>query len=127
MDNLGYFSDLSVPIFKTKKVDELLPEEVAIWLTAIIFKRAEILRDKGQEVDYMQVCNIMSKSDNNGVAKYMIVIEQEQPEYITLHGKRFRTDKAFNGKLWVMETWNGAKKSTRLDDHYITLLLPEEY
>ena len=56
-----------------------------------------------------------------------IIMEQEQPDYVTEHHKIVLGNFMYDGRIYLIESWNGKTENVTPEDHYITLLLPEEY
>lgn len=126
MDRLNYFSSTNIPICMTAGVKERVPINVIGLIFEVAFQNAAVIRSVKQYVDYFQVFNVeyVDKPDKKG---HNIKIMQEDPffemEYF------FEDDEyiGFNGKLYLIESWNGKTENLIPDDHYITLLFPEEY
>lgn len=127
MEDLKYYNDLTVPIFMTHGVKDSLPCELTMWMLTLAFERSVILHKKEMNTSYMQVYKIKSEKMPDGYVRYIIEMEQEQPDYTSAHKAVFPTSQEFNGTVWLMESWNGKTENIKLDDHYITMLLPEEY
>lgn len=123
---MGYFEKANVPMLITSGVKHKVPMNVCSWLFDLAFKRQKELAKKGIETSYFQVFNVTSKCDGSKTC-YKVSMEQEQPDYTTVHRKIFHGVSKFNNKLWLIEAWNGKKEKLTPDDRYITLLLPDEY
>lgn len=118
MGDLKWFSDTEVPIFMTCGVNEKLPIELVQFILDLSFERGVT-----GEANYFQFFDIES---NGEIIK--IKMQQENPEMITKCTIAIKTDKKFTGRVYCIETWNGVEKpKATIDDHYIMVLLPEEY
>lgn len=118
MGDSKWFSDKEVPIFMTCGVNEKIPKEIVQCILDMSFERG-----KTGEADYFQFFDIESISEG-----FIIKMQQENPEMITECILTTKTDKEFTGRVYCIETWNGVEKhKATIDDHYITVLLPEEY
>lgn len=127
MGGLKYFRDASVSMFITDGVVASIPDALRQRLIALAFQRAKELESQGMEVAPYQFFTIES-SEYMGVAtKYKIIMEQEQPDYRTEHTVIFEGKCDFNGRIYLFEDWNGKTENVTDLDHYITMLLPEEY
>lgn len=125
---LEYYSDITVPTFITAGIKEVLPQEIIQELFVLCFQRAVELKGTDMSTDYLQVFDITSERYQDIGLKYRMKMSQEQPEYVTKHVKGLVGDKVFNGKVYVIESWNGTPSHlANIDDHYITMLLPSEY
>ena len=126
MDGLKYFSTINIPITITAGVKERVPINVIGLIFNIAFQNAAVIRSVNQYVDYFQVINVkyVDEPDKKG---YNIKIMQENPFFEMEYFVETDEDIVFNGKLFLIESWNGKTENLTPDDHYITLLFPEEY
>lgn len=124
MEELEYFVDRTVPCFITNGVKEVLSTETVLCILNLAFERGEELKSvPDKKASYFQVFNIEITKDK------MITVEmvQEQPDIITKHIGYISDAKQFNGRVYIIEDWNGQKENVTVNDHYITILLPSEY
>lgn len=124
---LEYFSNVDIPMLITRGVKERISKELCQNLFALAFQRKVELDKKGMVTAYFQLFTVKTSKYNNMFTKCDITMEQEQPDYETKHTKIVLGNFRFNGSLYLIESWNGKTENLTLDDHYITLLLPEEY
>jgi hypothetical protein len=127
-ETLHYFEDITVPMVQTIGISNVLPVDLACELLTVCFVRAKLLRATGLEADYFQFFDIEGSAVNDKLCKFEIKMTQEQPEVKTKFTRIYKTDKVFSGRVYVIESWNGTPREKATDDdHYITILLPEEY
>ena len=128
-NDLKYFVDQTVQTFITSGVHRSLSVGLIQELFSLCFQRGISLQNQGLAASYFQVFRITSEtSKESTMTQYKITMEQEQPDYESKHMKEITFGKSFNGSIWVIENWNGVPKDkATVDDHYITMLLPEEY
>lgn len=119
MAKLKYFKDGDVPCFITQGIKNVLSKEVVFRLIELAYERSE----KHEETAYFQVYDIEGR--NNTVK---VKLSQEQPDIITEHEVKLKFSKCkFKGRVYLIESWNGATENVTVNDHYITMLLPSEY
>lgn len=130
-DRLNYFVDNSVPMYITAGVNEKIPKEICNLLFDLAFMRGHKFLEKGEEqfrASYFQVFDLSVTKD-----KIIIRHFQEQPDIEENY--EFNIDELieekptpFTQRLYLIEDWNGTPKEEALpEDHYITLLFPDEY
>lgn len=124
---LEYFNSVDVPIFITRGVNESISKELCQQLFALAFQRKAELDKKGMETDYFQLFTIKTSKYNEMFTRCDIIMEQEEPNYQTEHIKIVLGSFQFDGRIYLMENWNGKTENVTVDDHYITMLLPSEY
>ncbi|MBR4981932.1 MAG: hypothetical protein IKY94_05180 [Lachnospiraceae bacterium] len=126
MAGLKYFCTTNIPITITAGVKERVPINVISLIFNVAFQNAAVIRSVKQNVDYFQVINVeyVDEPDNKG---YSIKIMQENPFFEMEYFFEDEEGIEFNGKLYLIESWNGKTENFTPDDHYITLLFPEEY
>ncbi|MFG6344652.1 MAG: DUF960 domain-containing protein [Lachnospiraceae bacterium] len=124
---LEYFNNIDVPMYMTRGVKENIPNELCQDLIALAFQRKAKLDKKGIETAYFQLFTIKTKKYNDMFTKCDIIMEQEQPDYVTEHHKIVLGNFMYDGRIYLIESWNGKTENVTPEDHYITLLLPEEY
>lgn len=122
MNNLRYFDDPGVPIFATHGVNDKLPKELMDFMLDIVFHQANVLRILGEDVEYFQCLEIEYKTNGFEVILPENGIYERHSYFLPYTG-----DKRYSGKVYIIESWNGKTVDVELDDHYITILLPEEY
>lgn len=122
MRDLRYFDNVEVPIFATHGINSKLPKELITFMLDIVFHKANVLRMLGEDVDYFQCLEIESKSNGFNVTVPENGFYGRHSYFLEYTG-----DKKYTGKVYIIESWNGKTVDVELDDHYITILLPEEY
>ena len=122
MSDLRYFDNPEVPIFATHGINDKLPKELMDFMLDIVFHQANVLRMLGEEVDYFQCLEIERKTDVFKVVLPENGIYERHCFFLPYTG-----DKTYSGKVYIIESWNGKTVDVELDDHYITILLPDEY
>lgn len=136
-ERLIYFADTTVPTYMTPGIKEKLPKEIVDLLLTMAFNRGRKFLDTGDEqlrAAYFQFFDI-SVTRKKLIIRHM----QEQPDIDkTLeidisnnsYAQRFIVKKMKEStmRVYLIEDWNGTPKeiATR-EDHYITMLLPDEY
>lgn len=124
---LEYFNNIDVPMYITRGVNESIPKELCQELIALAFQRKVELDKKGMETSYFQFITIKTSEYEGIFTKCNIIMEQEQPDYTSEHCRIILGNFKFNERLYLVESWNGKTENVTPEDHYITLLLPEEY
>lgn len=127
MRDLEYFKDFDVPKYVTSGIKESVPQKIINYIFAIVYMRHDILKKKGISMNYLQICNVSSKVFPSGTTEYTIDVSQETDNYITRHVKFLTSTDTFNGRILVVENWNEKTENVTDEDHYITMLLSEEY
>lgn len=123
MEGLKYFKDVTVPCVMTHGVHERLTDEMVKVLFTLGFMRGKEETNNFNATAYFQVFDIKTKKNT-----MYVKMSQEQPDIITEYKVELKTAaKKFNGRIYLIETWNGKTENVTIDDHYITLLLPSEY
>ena len=130
-DQLNYFVDSTIPKYITVGVHEKIPQQIIHLLLDIAFLRGQKYLEKGDDqfkADYFQVFDLTITDK-----KVFIRHFQEHPDmedaYAFDIGQIIKKKPApFTQRLYLIENWNGAPKEVaKPDDHYMTLLLPNEY
>lgn len=124
---LEYYKDISVPKFITRGIHEELPDLVIALLYSETYNLSNDIRRAGDEVDYLTVIKIESKRVDDRLCSYHYTMSQENTEVVKSDTKILPVDKLFNGRVWVIEAWNGNPTPKILGEHYVTMLLPSEY
>ena len=127
MGELKYFRDETVSMFITPGVKESIPAELCMKLFSLAFQRAVELERKDMETSYFQLFTIKASPYKGMFTRCDVTMEQEQPDYETQHKVMIMGNFIINERLYLIESWNGKTKNVTPEDHYITLLLPEEY
>lgn len=98
-----------IPIYATIGVVNIVPRETQDLLWKLYFDRLKKI-----PADYLQIFELKVTLDEKGNQVQEIVHRQEQPPQQDIH--LIPTNQAINQKIYVIE-----------DEHYITMLLSEEY
>lgn len=124
---LRYFENVDVPMMMTSGVNEELHQELVQCLVACAFKQSKELKSQGKVMDYFQLVEIESEQFmDEEWTRYKWTMRQDDGSEVTGR-KVLQSDKRFIGKVYIIESWNGKTENVTPDDHYITVLLPEEY
>ncbi len=91
-----------------QKVDDII--NLRLWCMIDELSKSEV------EVDYLQIFNVKSFTDNKGNKKVEIIHKQEQPTYEKIVVLDNVTDIKISEKIFVIDSGN-----------YITMMLAEEY
>ena len=126
-EDIKYFKDVEVPMLMTAGVNEKLPKQLVQSIVHSVFLGSRELEAEGKEADYIQVCNITCESPNGAFYQYKWTLRQDDEVTSKEYRKKLLFGQVFNGTVWIIESWNGKTENVTLDDHYITVLLPEEY
>lgn len=122
MYELNYFQTFDVPLIVTNSVYSEVPKELIQYLFSMAFYRGKVF---GNDTAYMQVFNVRCE-ENDGRTLFIVSMEQENPDMTTVGFMSAGCEK-WSGTIWLIESWNGNKENPEPDEHYITMLFPEEY
>lgn len=127
-NDFRYYEDSSVALLITNGVETALDNTVIMWLFGLAFVHAEDMKEQRLQADYIIVFDIKSEVHSNRAIRYNVKLLQEQPNYVSEHKMVFIGSdcKLFNGRIYLIEAWNG-EHTKDINKHNITMLLPEEY
>jgi len=100
-----------IPIYATAGVRNTVPKDLQDRFWKLYFDR---LKRSDPPPDYLQIFELKEASDGSGNKAQEIIHSQERPPYRETH--HISTNQAINQKIYVIE-----------EEHYITMLLAEEY
>ena len=120
MDEIFYYSDRKVATFCTKEISEKLPNNLINLMFDMAFLRGETCKSQGISADYLQVFYIKMTSK-----KTYVCMVQEEPQRVDMFVCRNENEcPLIEGKVYLIEESNGGDG---VENHYITMLFPEEY
>lgn len=130
--NAGYVKEETIEAYdlnptEVEKVKCDQADLIIAWLVENVFRRAEQLRSQGIPVDYIQEIKFTGNVGTFGVKR--VEISQYGLEESHKQSIKFScpVQTHFTGTLWMEESWNGAPpEEAGPEDHYITLMFPEE-
>lgn len=132
LKNAGYVKKEVIEAYdlnptEVEKVKSDQADLIIAWLVENVFRRAEQLRSQGIPMDYIQEIKFTGNVGTFGVKR--VTISQYGLKESHKQSIKFScpVPTHFTGTLWMEETWNGAPpEEAGPEDHYITLMFPEE-
>lgn len=100
-----------VPVYATAGLKNTVPPDLLDLLWKLYFDR---LKRPDPPADYLQIFELKEALDEEGNTVQEIIHRQERPPHHETH--YIPTDQTINQKIFVIE-----------EEHYITMLLAEEY